>query len=347
MSEYEQFTADPGSPVSAGATPQARDGAERDLAGTVERPARGLRRRVGGGVVWAKSERDRAEEALRARRERSTIIDAGFEIQELDLHVGGGILAGAVAFRMFLFFVPFVYVVFTIFDAAAKAASDNPSEAAKAIGITGVLASALVSTSDLNPWSHLALALGAGVALVITANNLVKTFYVVHWLIWRIPRVKPRGYRPIAVVVGIALALAVISVVADALRRTGFLGRVAAVTLILGVAFLLWWWVSYYLPHAPTSWRALVPGAVFVAIGVELLAALTSFWFGPLVARKSHTYGAVGIALAVLLWVYILGRVMVGAAGVNATLWRRSAEGRSSRSSAPYGNATRDEPTGP
>ena len=240
-------------------------------------------------------------------------------------------MAGAVAFRMFLFFVPFVYLVFTIFDAVARAVADNPNEAAKAVGITGVLGSAVVSTSDLSPWSQLVLALGATVALVLTANNLVKTFYVVHWLIWRIPRVKPRGYFPIVVVLGIALALAVIAVMADALRRTGVVGSVAALVVIFGVAFLMWWWVSYQLPHAPTSSRALVPGAVFMAIGVGVLEAVTGFWFGPLVARKSHTYGAVGIALAVLLWVYILGRVMVGAAGINATLWRRSTEGRSVR----------------
>ena len=269
---------------------------------------------------------------MRDRRQRSAIIDAGFEIQELDVHVGGGIMAGAVAFRMFLFFVPFVYIVFTVFDAVAKAVADNPNEAAKAVGITGVLATAVVSTSDISPWSHLVLALGATVALVLTANNLVKTFFVVHWLIWRIPQVKPRGYLPIVVVVGIALALAVIAFVADSLRRTGFVGSVAALLVIFGVAFLVWWWVSYQLPHGPASISALVPGAIFMAIGVEVLDALTSFWFGPLVARKSNTYGAVGIALAVLLWVYILGRVIVGSAGINATLWRRSAEGRSSGS---------------
>jgi uncharacterized BrkB/YihY/UPF0761 family membrane protein len=41
------------------------------------------------------------------------------------------------------------------------------------------------------------------------------------------------------------------------------------------------------------------------------------------VARKTSTYGAVGVALAVLLWVYILGRIMVGSAGLNAALWYR------------------------
>ncbi len=51
-----------------------------------------------------------------------------------------------------------------------------------------------------------------------------------------------------------------------------------------------------------------------------MLQLLTTYWIGHLVARKTSTYGAVGIALAVLLWVYILGRIMVGSAGPNAAL---------------------------
>jgi hypothetical protein len=49
-----------------------------------------------------------------------------------------------------------------------------------------------------------------------------------------------------------------------------------------------------------------------MAIGADVLQLLTVYWIGHLVARKTSTYGAVGIALAVLLWVYILGRIMEG-----------------------------------
>jgi uncharacterized BrkB/YihY/UPF0761 family membrane protein len=271
-----------------------------------------------------KAERGRAEDALRSRRQRSAIIDAGFEIQELDAHVGGGILAGAVAFRMFLFLVPFVYIVFTVFDDLAKAAGDNPHQVARSLGISGVLATAVVSATDLSAWSQLVLFVAVTIALVLTAKNLVKTLYAVHWLVWRMPRMKPRGYYPIAVVVGLALVIMVFAIITDHLRRmVGIAGIALVFVLITGTAFCLWWWVSWKLPHPPSSRRALIPGAVFMALGVEVLHLLTTYWIGSLVARRSHAYGAVGIALAVLFWVYILGRIVVGSAGVNATLWRR------------------------
>ena len=140
------------------------------------------------GRRWVDSERSRVDEALQERRERSAIVAAGFEIQDLDAHVGGGILAGAVAFRMFLFLVPFVYVVFTIVGLSARTTSQDPAHLAKTVGITGVLASAVVNTQDQSAWTQLFLVLGATVALFITAGSLTKALYVVHWLVWRIPR---------------------------------------------------------------------------------------------------------------------------------------------------------------
>ena len=96
-----------------------------------------------------------------------------------------------------------------------------------------------------------------------------------------------------------------------------------AIVVITVASFALWWWVSWKLPHPPVPARALVPGALLMAIGADALHLLTTYWIGHLVARKTNTYGSVGIALAVLLWVYILGRIIVASAGLNAALWYR------------------------
>jgi uncharacterized BrkB/YihY/UPF0761 family membrane protein len=103
----------------------------------------------------------------------------------------------------------------------------------------------------------------------------------------------------------------------------GITGAVIAIAVITALSFALWWWVSWKLPHGPAPARTLVPGAALMAIGIDVLHLLTTYWVGHLVARKTNTYGPVGIALAVLLWVYILGRVIVAWAGLNAALWYR------------------------
>jgi uncharacterized BrkB/YihY/UPF0761 family membrane protein len=252
------------------------------------------------------------------------MVDAGFLVQELDTRVGGGILAGALAFRIFLFMVPVVYVIFTVLGAASRALGRDPAQLAKDAGITGVLASTVVKVADQSTWTLVTLVLGAVVTMFITAGGLLKALYVVHWLIWRVPRVMPAGLAPRLVLIGLTLLASALGVAVNDLRTSsGAVGAVLTALLVTGLSFAGWWWVSWKLPHAPVPAPALIPGALLMAVGAEVLQLLTTYWIGNLVARKTSTYGAVGIALAVLLWVYILGRIMVGSAGLNAALWHR------------------------
>jgi uncharacterized BrkB/YihY/UPF0761 family membrane protein len=270
------------------------------------------------------SEEARLQEELRARRQRSGMVDAGFLVQELDARVGGGILAGALAFRIFLFMVPFVYVVFTVLGAVSRATGHDPGQLARNVGITGILASAVVTIDDQGAWTQVALVLGALVTLFLTSGALLKALYVVHWLVWRVHRVMPAGLAPRLALIGLALAASALGVAVNDLRNSlGIPGAVLTLVIITALSFALWWRVSWRLPHAAVPARALVPGALLMAAGVDVLQLLTTYWIGHLVARKTNTYGAVGIALAVLLWVYILGRIVVGSAGLNAALWYR------------------------
>jgi uncharacterized BrkB/YihY/UPF0761 family membrane protein len=319
VSDMPQSPADP----PAAGVPAGADGAPGEASSRGHVPGR-IRASAGQARQRLALERTRLLEELIARRQRSEVVDAGFVVQELDARVGGGILAGALAFRIFLFMVPFVYVVFTVLGAAAGAASQDPVQLARSIGITGVLASAVVKAQDQSGWAMAALVAGAVVALFATAGSLLKALYVVHWLIWRIPRVMPTGLAPRLALIGLTLAATALGVAVNGVRNsTGITGAVTAIVVITALSFALWWWVSWKLPHAPAPARTLVPGAVLMAIGMDVLHLLTTYWVGHLVARKTNTYGAVGIALAVLLWVYILGRVIVASAGLNAALWYR------------------------
>jgi len=283
-----------------------------------------VRRLVGHGHQWLTSEQARLQEDLQARRQRSGMVDAGFLVQELDARVGGGILAGALAFRIFLYMVPFVYVVFTILGAVAGALGQDPAHLAKNVGIAGILASTVVKVEEQGAWTQALLTLGAVVTLFITSGALLKALYVVHWLVWRVHRVMPAGLVPRLVLIGFTLVASALGVAVNDLRNSwGIAGAVLTLLIVTALSFASWWWVSWNLPHAPGPARALIPGALLMAAGMDVLQLLTTYWIGYLVARKTNTYGAVGIALAVLLWVYILGRIMVGSAGLNAALWYR------------------------
>lgn len=57
------------------------------------------------------------------------------------------------------------------------------------------------------------------------------------------------------------------------------------------------------------------------------LRILTVVWFTRYVESKSKTYGAIGAALAILLWACFLGRIVVSGAMLNAALWEQEHRG--------------------
>jgi hypothetical protein len=149
-------------PADAGAAPAAVPASDH--------AAGRIRRLTDHGRQWLTSE----QAQLQARRPRSGMVDAGFLVQELDARVGGGILAGALAFRIFLFMVPVVYVIFTILGSVSRALGHDPAQLAKEAGITGVLASTVVTIADQSTWTLVTLVLGAVVTMFITAGSLLK-----------------------------------------------------------------------------------------------------------------------------------------------------------------------------
>ena len=101
---------------------------------------------------------------------------------------------------------------------------------------------------------------------------------------------------------------------------------ILALVLSAAVPFGVWLLASRLLPHAECPWWALAPGAAVVAIGMTGLQAATVFYFAGSIERKSDTYGAIGTSLALLLWAYILGRIVIAAISLNAAFWYRNEE---------------------
>ena len=95
--------------------------------------------RTRAGVTKAQARAQRRYERLVAARKTNHMVDAGFHFYERDLGAGGGVLAGALAFRLFLFAVPYVFVVITIFGSAADLQNESGQDAARSAGLTGLI----------------------------------------------------------------------------------------------------------------------------------------------------------------------------------------------------------------
>jgi uncharacterized BrkB/YihY/UPF0761 family membrane protein len=255
-------------------------------------------------------------------RKRSTLLDATFETIERDSDIGGGILAGALAYRLFLFTLPLAFFLVSVLGLASDAAAESPKELAKSVGMLGLVTSQVASASKGS--SGLWVALTSFVVLVYVTRVLLRAVSIVHALAWqrsgRAVKVPPRSLGVFAV--GLAAMLAVV-VGAGAVRHEGSIEGVL-VTLASGIAFAgVWLWISLALPHGSARWIELIPGSLFFGVGILCVQVFNVYILTRLLQDKASTYGALGTAAAVLLGLFFIGRVVVLSAAVNATLFER------------------------
>jgi uncharacterized BrkB/YihY/UPF0761 family membrane protein len=263
-------------------------------------------------------------EWLERSRPGSPIIDAGFRALERDIETGGVVLAGAVAFRVFLFLVPYVFVAVVGFGVAAEAADQDPGDLVRQAGIGGLVAKAVGGAADLSGLSRLSALVVGLVALWFGTRALLKVLRIVYGLIWGVtpPKLK-KTTLPLLVVIGVTTVIFVLETLIGQLRDRSFV--LGLIGLVVGslIPFAVALGTSLVLPRQPTQWPDLVPGAVVLTLGVFGLHIVTVYWIAHQVESKTDTYGAIGAALALLLWSYLLGRLITASAVVNASLWQR------------------------
>ena len=261
---------------------------------------------------------------LEAARPDTPWIDAVFRTYERDTATGGVVLAGALAFRVFLFLIPYAFTLVVGFGAAASASESDPADLARKAGIAGILAHAIGTTRDLS-WTERVVTIVIGLFAVFLASRaLLKVLRVVHALAWRVRAGKfPSLTKASLVLVGLVTLAIAVSILIGKLRSYSFIAGLFAVFLTALIPFGIWIFVSWKLPNRATRWEEVVPGAALFGVGLLALHAITIYWIAREVEHKSDTYGAIGGALAILLWAYILGRIMAAAAVLNMALWEQ------------------------
>jgi uncharacterized BrkB/YihY/UPF0761 family membrane protein len=305
-------------------------------AGTAEEPSRprrfaSLRRRIRRSEAELEARYDDA----RAHRAESTPIDVAFRVIEADRRYAGGLIAGGMAFKIFVVLVPFAFVIVTAFGFVGEAAGGNdPVELARELGMTGLVASAINSSIGSSTLERVLTLLLALYAWLYTTWNLVRATRAVHGLAWDVPFITQLARLWRQTLVTVAGLLSFFLLGAAASRVSDGIDPAAEVVvrlLAVGAVGIVWILVSLELPRAPdTTWRNLVPGGVLMGVGVGVLQFLTVYFFSRYIASKTQTYGAIGASVAILVWAYLLGRLVVTSAFLNAARWRRGLDERAS-----------------
>ena len=273
-------------------------------------------------VAAVRKEIARAPEVLDDLRGRARTVDAAMETFEYDQRRVGGLLAGALAFRLFLWLLPVGLLLIAI--AGFAAASQSTDDIGDGLGLTGYVTGVIADTGQEAKdarWLTVVIAL---IAVYSTSSSAGRAIRAIHLLAWGMDPQRPK--RKWAVPVGFTgftlLALSVNAAAVAARKEDPGLGL--SLTLLAAVAFFaLWMAASYLLPHGDVGWRRLVPGALLVAVGAQAMHLVVVYYLARKLERSSELYGSLGTASALLLGLYMVGRLLVAAPMLNATLDKR------------------------
>ncbi|HXV56618.1 MAG TPA: YhjD/YihY/BrkB family envelope integrity protein [Gaiellaceae bacterium] len=262
---------------------------------------------------------------LSAARGRHASVDASFDLFERDRRLAASVLAGGVAFRFFFWLLPLALILGGVLGFASGQAAD---EIAGNSGLTGAAASAVGEASEAAARGRWALLLTGVATLLWTSTKSVQALRRVYALVWNVP--PPRAGNPLVDALlfsGICIVTIVVPAGAARLRDLSP-GPGIGITIVAFVAFFgIWLLVSWWLPHGDAPLRALVPGAVLFAAAAHAVHLFTVFYVAVKLERASTLYGGLGLAATVLFVLYLLGRLVVASAILNAELWRRGSPG--------------------
>jgi len=279
------------------------------------------RTRASAETVRSTAERVAARAALERRRHGT--VDAAFEMVDHDSEVGGGIMAGALAYRLFIWLLPFSLVAVAGLGFAAEANSETPADTAQWMGLAGIVSSSVANAASSSARWY---ALFIGVPLLVYATrSLLRTLIVTHRLVWSDLRgTVPKPTLPSTLLLLLVL-LAYFFVTGLAnLARGWSPGGGLLVTLLVPIVYgALWLLVSERLPHRTATRRDLLPGAVLFGLGIEVLQVVGAYFIAPQAESRQSTYGSLGIAAALLLGLFLISRLLIGTAVANSTLVRR------------------------
>ena len=112
-------------------------------------------------------------------------VDTAYTVFDRDSDIGGGIMAGSLAYRIFIWLLPFALVVVGGIGIAAST-SETPEGAAKSLGLPGLVSDSVAHAAQGSSRWY-ALLIGIPVLLWAT-RGLLRALIIVHRLIWGDPR---------------------------------------------------------------------------------------------------------------------------------------------------------------
>jgi membrane protein len=274
----------------------------------------------------AREARERAQAAAERAHKRWPLLEFPIELVRRWTRVNAGVLAGHLAFRVFVFLVPLLLVLIALLGFASSGGVDLADQSQHA-GMGQELADSIAQAGQQSEQSHLQAGVIGLIALISATSGLVAALRLVVGVVWGVPpkeaprsKVKTMGW----LFPGVLIILAAI-VVRQVLARHGLVLQGVGALIVIAVNSVALLGLFWILPRRATNILDLVPGAIAAAAGFACLNIASAVYFTGKLQKSSEVYGALGVAVTVLVYLFLVGQVIVVATIVN-TIWYDRAE---------------------
>jgi uncharacterized BrkB/YihY/UPF0761 family membrane protein len=278
--------------------------------------------RIAALQATAKARTESATAWATQLRERSPLIDAAFVVYERDRISAGSVLGSAIAFRLFLFFVP--AIVFGVGLLGVVSGYVDDQTVTDTASLTGVLAEQIrVALSQSSTAALLTLLTGL-ILMVSAGRTLAKALVASSSLVWLTGGKVTAKVKVVAIIIGLMTSLMLMMLVTNKIRAE--LG-LAAAGLSFGLNFVVYAAgfvvLMSALPRRTQDPGALVPGAVFASLVLLGMQAFSQLYLPGRFDNASELYGGIGVTVVTLGWLFFVGRTLAFSFAMNAALFDR------------------------
>jgi uncharacterized BrkB/YihY/UPF0761 family membrane protein len=250
------------------------------------------------------------------------IVDVALGVYRRDREINGTVVGSAIAFRLFLFFIPLLLVVVGVAGFLANVVDPDDINDQAAIG--GRLAEQ-IDTALSQPTQTRWVATAGGLVGVATAGySLSKVLVAASTLAWGLHERPKASPRIVGVLAGLIAGIGIIAAITNRIRTELGIGVASFSFLAAFLIYLVAWVIiSMMLPRATTDVAAMLPGAALVSLTLTAMQAISQLYLPGRLSRASALYGTFGATVVTLGWFFFLGRSIVVGFSVNAVISER------------------------
>jgi uncharacterized BrkB/YihY/UPF0761 family membrane protein len=277
-----------------------------------------------GLVRFAAATRSRVTRVQRwlEKHEGLPVVDVVLGIFRRDRRAAGAVMSSALAFRLFLFFMPLLLLTIGVAGFASDVVDARSVD--RTAGISGGLAKQVGTAfhqSELTQWVAVLLGLWG---VLVAGRSLSRVLYAASAAAWGLPPDNRARLRAVGGVAGLVCTIGVISILIGRIRESFGLGPATASFLpALLIYAVAWLGISMFLPRATEDPGALLPGCLLVALTLTVMNAVSELYLPDRLDQASRLYGVFGATVVTLGWFFILGRAVIIAMELNAVIYDR------------------------